>query len=168
MDSAYCPNMGLQRIKTLRVIGENTAQIVVENEVPLRAIKIVKIDASLGPTTDHVFQNKVVKQGTIIKQIFYVDPDNFVRHLHEEVPFMVSVDIPGIAPSDRVEVQNYLIDIDTDYSLGFLEPAEPPMLRQKVVAHVLVKVSEWSQLDVMARVIPRAFLQRADTSRCIQ
>lgn len=162
------PNMGIERIKTLKVIGENVAQIVVENEIPLRAIKIIKIDATLGRTEDHVFKDKVVKQGTIIKQVFFVDPDNFVRHHHEEIPFMVTVDIPGVKPDEDLEVQNHLIDIDTDSHLRHCEPNEPPILKQKVVAHVLVKVSKWAQLDVVARVVPRFFsAQRDGHSRCI-
>ncbi|HBK68977.1 MAG TPA: hypothetical protein DDZ91_10070, partial [Firmicutes bacterium] len=67
--------LNTERLKVLRVIGERVAQVVVESEVPIDAIKIDKIEAQLGPFEDHVFKNKVVKQGTIHKQIFYVDSD---------------------------------------------------------------------------------------------
>ncbi|HBG17600.1 MAG TPA: hypothetical protein DDW93_12535 [Firmicutes bacterium] len=146
--------LNTERLKVLRVIGERVAQVVVESEVPIDAIKIDKIEAQLGPFEDHVFKNKVVKQGTIHKQIFYVDSDNFVRHIAEDIPYMLTVEIPGVKPSDFVEVQNHLVDIDTDFQLvpcpsGLGQRAT---LRQKVVAHILVKVSEWSQVDVVTNV----------------
>lgn len=163
-----------ERLKTLRVVGEGIAQVVVENEVYIDAIKIDKIDATLGPTEDHVFYNKVVKQGTIHKQIFFVDSNNFVRHMAEDIPFMVTVEIPGVKPSDYIEVQNHLIDVETDYQL--IPVTQTPdddenngrlaVLRQKVVAHVLVKVSEWTQIDVVTDVIPSRMLFLGKDHKC--
>lgn len=141
-----------ERLKVLKVIGERVAQVVVESETPVNAIKIDKIDARLGPFEDHVFENKVVKQGVILKQVFYVDCDNFVRHISEEIPYMLTVEIPGVKPSDFVDVQNHLIDIDTDYQLVPGQSGELATLRQKVVAHILVKASEWAQVDVVTNV----------------
>ena len=141
-----------ERLKVLKVIGERVAQVVVESETPINAIKIDKIDARLGPFEDHVFENKVVKQGVILKQVSYVDCDNFVRHISEEVPYMLTVEIPGVKPSDFVDVQNHLIDIDTDFQLVPGHSGELATLRQKIVAHILVKASEWSQVDVVTNV----------------
>ncbi|MGI5854779.1 MAG: DUF3794 domain-containing protein [Bacillota bacterium] len=176
-----------ERLKTLKVIGEGIAQIVAENEVYIDAIKIDKIDASLGHTEDHVFNNKVVKQGTIHKQIFFVDSNNFVRHMAEDIPFMVTVDIPGIKPSDFIEVQNHLIDFQTDFQLIPVKHGHGhgphgskdddhdydndhngrlAVLRQKVVAHVLVKVSEWVQVDVVTDIIPTRMLVLAKDHKC--
>lgn len=155
--------MTTERLKVLRVIGEKVAQVVVESETPINAIKIDKIETSLGPFEDHVFENKVVKQGIIHKQVFYVDTENFVRHIAEDIPYMLTVEIPGVKPSDFVEVQNHLVDIDTDFQLVPRKPrrhsddkevdaAVRAILRQKVVAHILVKVSEWAQVDVVTGV----------------
>lgn len=142
-----------ERLKVLKVVGEEVAQVVVENEVPIDAIKIDKIDATLRETEDHVFENKVVKQGIIHKQVFFVDSNNFVRHVAEDIPFMIAVDIPGVKPGPFVDVQNHLIDIDTDYQLvPSCSKDKIAVLRQKVVAHILVKVSEWSQVDVVTNV----------------
>jgi len=149
--------MKTERLKVLKVVGEKVAQVVLENDVCIDAIKIDKIDAILGPFEDHVFKNKVVKQGTIHKQIFYVDHENVVRHLAEDVPYMLTVDIPGVRPGDDVDVQNYLKDIDVDYHLVQGGVGKPGTLRQKIVAHILVKVSEWTQVDVVTdvKVFPR-------------
>jgi hypothetical protein len=142
-----------ERVKVLRVIGEKVAQVVVEGSVPINAIKIDRIHAELRNVTDHVFQNKVVKQGTIHKQIFYVDPSGVVRHTTEDIPFMVAVDIPGVCPDNSfLDVQNHLLDIDTDFTLIPSKHACSATLLQKVVANILVKVSEWTQLDVVTSV----------------
>lgn len=155
------PVLVTERIKVLRVIGEAVAQIVVESEVPIKAIKIDHITATLVRVEDRVFENKVVKQGFVHKQVFFVDPDNFVRHMAEDIPFMVAVDIPGVHPGEDVDVQNHLIDIDTNFRLIFSDDDHANALKgdnkgdhkavlsQKVVAHVQVKVSEETQIDVV-------------------
>mgnify|MGYP001953545065 FL=1 len=161
--------MKTERLKVLKVVGEKVAQVVLENDVCIDAIKIDKIDAMLGPFEDHVFKNKVVKQGVIHKQVFYVDHDNVVRHMAEDVPYMLTVDIPNVRPGDNVDVQNYLQDIDVDYQLIPGEPGKQGTLRQKIVAHILVKVSEWTQVDVVTdvKVFPRVnSMQRISVKKC--
>lgn len=147
-----------ERLKVLKVIGEQVAQIVLENEIPIKAIKVERIDAKLGPITEHVFKNKVVLQGVILKQIIFVDPDNFLRHAAEEVPFMTSVTIPGLKPDEDIEIQTHLLDLDTDFHLeASADRSKSGRLRQKIVAHILVKASQWRQIDVVTdvRLSPR-------------
>ena len=141
-----------ERVKVLKVVGERIGQVVVESNTPINAVKIDKIIAELRDVTDHVFTNKVVKQGTIHKQVFYVDPDGIVREIEENIPFMLTVDIPGVKRTPFTDVQNHLLDIDTDYVLTPSTGVEPGNLMQKVVAHILVKVSEWTQMDVVTKV----------------
>lgn len=142
----------VERIKALKVIGEATAQVVVEGTISINAVKIDRIIAEIRDVTDHLFRNKVVKQGIIHKQVFYVDPEGIVRETAENIPFMVSVDIPGVDRTPFTEVQNHLLDIDTDYVLTPATHHEHGCLMQKVVAHILIKVSEWTQLDVVTKV----------------
>jgi hypothetical protein len=142
----------LERVKVLKVIGEAVAQVVVEGNIAINAVKIDRIIADVRDVTDHVFRNKVVKQGTIHKQIFFVDREGVVREEEENIPFMVSVDIPGVERTPFTEVQNHLLDIDTDFVLTPGRCHEPAKLMQKVVAHILIKVSEWTQLDVVTKV----------------
>ena len=159
--SCYCysPVTGKQQVRTttekikvLKVIGEKVGQVVVESNTKINAVKIDRIHADIRDVTDHVFKDKVVKQGTIHKQIFYVDPEGVVRELQERIPFMMTVDIPGIKRTPFTDVQNHLLDIDTDYVLEPATGAEYGNLMQKIVAHILVKVSEWVQLDVVTKV----------------
>ena len=153
-----------ETIKTLKVVGEAIGQVVVEGSIPINAVKIDRIHAEVRDTTDHVFHDKVVKQGTIHKQVFYVDPEGVVRHTTENIPFMLTVDIPGIKPTPFTEVQNHLLDIDTDFHLTPSSGHCPGTLMQKVVAHILVKVSEWTQLDVLTNfdIFPKVSMAKGN------
>lgn len=131
------------RIKAERVVGEAIAQVV-EEAPPLSlpgAVKIDRIIPSITCATDHVFPGKVVKQGIIHKQIFFVDSAGVVRHIAVDVPFTVAVDIPATQPGNIVE--NFLQNIFVDFQLV------NGVLFEKVVAHILVKVSVLEQLDVI-------------------
>lgn len=143
---------GTEKIKVLKVVGEAVGQLVLENSTCINAVKIDRINAKLLDTTDHLFRNKVVKQGTILKEIFYVDPEGVVRFKSEKIPFMLTVDIPGLKPNPFIEVQNHLLDIEVDYNLTPPRYCIPGCLQQKIVAHILVVAAEWTQLDVVTKV----------------
>lgn len=138
-----------ERIKGLKVIGEAVGQVVVRSSTCINAIKIDRIKASLADTTDHVFQNKVVKQGIIRKEVFYVNSHNILRFLTEDVPFTLTVEIPGLRPDPFVEIQNHLLSIDVDFRLTPARQCLPGCLKQVIVADILVIASEWTQLDVV-------------------
>jgi hypothetical protein len=141
-----------ERLKVLKVIGESIGQVVVENNVRIDAVKIDHIDASVKDITDHIFTNKIVKQGTIHKQIYYVDPDGMVREANEKVPFVLAVDIPGVERDNPfLEIENILLNIETDFVLTPVSHHEHGELKVKIVAHFLVKVSEWVQLEVVVK-----------------
>lgn len=142
-----------ERIKALKVIGESIAQVVAEGSITMNAIKIEAVHGELIHLTHHVFQDKVVLQGKIHKQILYVDPTGTVRHTTEDIPFMAAVDIPGVDPNNSfLEVQTHPLSIEIDHSLISGVHEQPATLMQKVVARILVKVSEWAQMDVVTEV----------------
>ncbi len=141
-----------ERLKVLKVIGEKIGQVVVENTVEIPAVKIAHIDASVKDVTDHIFTDKIVKQGFIHKQVYYVDPDGIVREMNENVPFILTVDIPGVERDNPwLEIEDKVLKIETDYTLHHGSCHEPAILKQKIVADFLVKVSEWVQLDVFVK-----------------
>ena len=63
------------------VIGENTKQLLVERNVTLAiaAIKIRNINATIRDLTTDVIADKVVIQGVLHKQIFFVGEDEIGR-----------------------------------------------------------------------------------------
>lgn len=141
-----------QRIKTLKVVGEAVGQLVLNNTTCINAIKIDRIKAHLLESRDHLFKGKVIKEGTIRKEVFYVDQKNRVRYLEEDIPFTLVVGIPGFKPNAFTEVQNHLLDIDINYCLTPARQCIPGCLRQQIVGHILVKAAEWIQLDIVTDV----------------
>lgn len=71
---------------------------------------------------------------------------------------MTSVTIPGLKPDEDIEIQTHLLDLDTDFHLeASADRSKSGRLRQKIVAHILVKASQWRQIDVVTdvRLSPR-------------
>ena len=141
-----------ERLNVLKVVGEATGQLVLENATCINAVKINRISTKLLETTNHLFNNKVITQGIIRKEVFFVDQEGRLRFTTEDVPFMMTVDIPGFKPNGFTKVQNHLLDIDVDYSLKPARQCLPGCLRQTIVAHILVVTAEWCQRDVVTKV----------------
>ncbi|HEX2955137.1 MAG TPA: DUF3794 domain-containing protein, partial [Bacillota bacterium] len=127
-----------------RVIGEGTQQTLVENLFTLAfpAIKVAEINGEIRNITTDVIADKVIVQGVVHKQIFFVDLDNVSRHQAEDVNFSLFIDIPGASPGHDVEVHPRIEDI-------IFELVSPTQLRQKVVIEVFVKVTEFVQENVL-------------------
>lgn len=139
----------IEPTKVLKFIGKATGQLEIENSTCINAVKIDRINAFLVESHDHLFQDKVVKQGVIRKEVFYVNPLGELRFITEEIPFRLTFEIPGLYPNEAVEVQNHLIDIDTDFILVPSRTCFPGCLRQVIVAHFLVIVSQWVQMELV-------------------
>jgi hypothetical protein len=120
-----------------RVVGEGVKQELVEDLVTLAvpALKVAEIRGEIRNLETDVIPDKVVVQGIIHKQIFFVDLDNNARHQAEEVPFSLFLDIPGVVPGVDLQVHPLIEGI-------FFELLSPTELRQKVVVEVFVKATE--------------------------
>lgn len=118
------------------VVGEGIAQTLSENFVTLDipAVKVDEIRGELREITTEVIPDKVIVQGVIHKQIFFVDTEGVGRHQAEDVGFSVFVDIPGAAPGMNVQIEPRIETI-------LFELLDPTTLRQKVVVEVFVKVT---------------------------
>jgi outer membrane biosynthesis protein TonB len=119
------------------VIGEATKQHLVEEIVELDqpAEKVDEIRGELRDLQVEIIPDKVIIQGIIHKQIFFVDQNNLARHQEEEVPFSLFLDIPGAEPGMEVQVHPVIEKI-------LFELLSPLELRQKVIIEVFVKVTE--------------------------
>jgi hypothetical protein len=131
-------------IKAEVVINENTKQLLVERNVTLTipAIKIRNIDAKIRNITTDVIADKVIIQGVIHKQIFFVGEDNIVHHQAEDLSFSTFVDLPGAAPGMNVQ-------IDPTIETVIFDLLTSTLLHQKVVIEFFVKVTETRQLNVL-------------------
>lgn len=130
-------------LKLEAVVGENTNQILVENTIclPLPTVKIREIIASIRDLTSEVIDDKVIIQGTLHKQIFFIANDNLEHHQAEDIPFSTFVDIPGTTCGMNVRVDSRIETI-------LFELETCTALRQKVVIEFFVKVTETQQLSV--------------------
>lgn len=130
-------------LKLETVTGESTAQILVENvfTLPINTIKIREIIASIRDLTTEVIENKVIIQGVLHKQIFFIGEDNLEHHQAEDVPFSTFVDIQGTSPGMNVHVNTMIETI-------LFELENSLALRQKVVIEFFVKVTQTEQLQV--------------------
>ncbi len=126
-----------------RVVGEGTKQELVETIETLNvpALKVEEIRGELRDIEAEVIPDKVIIQGIIHKQIFFVDLENLARHQAEDVPFSLFIDIPGVVPGVDLQVHPLIEGI-------FFELLSPTELRQKVVIEVFVKATE----DIQERV----------------
>jgi len=131
------------------VIGENTRQVLVESNITLTqpAIKVRNITATIQNLTTEVIAGKVIVQGVVHKQIFFVGEDDVVHHQAEDLSFSTFVEIFGAEPGLNVEVE------PTIEHIGFIL-LNPTLLHQKVVLELFVKVTETRQVNVLAGIGP--------------
>jgi hypothetical protein len=151
------PRLKTERIKVLKIVGEAVGQLVVSASTCVNAIKIDRINARLIKTTDHLFQNKIVKQGVIRTEIFYVNPENVSHYITTDTPYMLAVDIPGLVPDGYTEIQNHLLDLDVKYRLVPAQSCIPGCLLQVITAHIQVIAAKWVELDVVTAIANPGF-----------
>lgn len=121
----------------MAVLAETTAQVLVDDTItlPLSAEKIDEIVARVQDLNCFVIENKVIFQGILHKQIFFVDTNGVVRHVGVDIPFSGFVDVPGV-PAGAVCRLTATIEF-IDFRL--LSPTE---LRETVVIMIGVTVTD--------------------------
>ncbi len=126
------------------VIGEATKQLLVETNVTLAkpAIKIRNITAEIRDLTSELIMDKVIIQGLLHKQVFFVGEDNIVHHQTEEVPFSTFADVFGAEPGMNVQIHPTVETI-------LFTLLTPTLLHQKVVIEFFVKVTEPTQINIL-------------------
>jgi hypothetical protein len=131
-------------LKVASFIGENTVQELSETVVALNtpAIKIREIVARTQDIVSHVIPNKVIVQGTIHKQLYFIGTDNIEHHQAEDVPFSLFLDIPGVTPGNNVHLTTIIEGV-------FFELISSTELRQKVIIAVTAIVTEEEQLNLV-------------------
>ncbi len=134
-------------IKAAVVVGEGSKQKFIREEKTLEAIKIVDIVPRLVNVRTHVKRGKVIVQGTLHKQIFYVGTDNIVHHVQEEVPFSDLVEITPV-PGRTVEEGDVAQDESVIENLVWEFDPTTGRLVQKVILRLREKVTENQEIQV--------------------
>src|SRR5690554_2801937 len=135
-------------LKLDTVVGEQTSQLLIESILALTqpAVKIREIVAKVERLMAEVIEDKIIIQGIVHKQIFFINENNLEIHQSEDVPFSTFVDIPGA-------VQGMDVRIKPEIETILFELLDPNTLRQKVVLELFVKLTESQQLQVQV-VVP--------------
>ncbi|NPV53562.1 MAG: DUF3794 domain-containing protein [Firmicutes bacterium] len=135
-------------IKVERVIGHGTRQVLLEETKPLTAIKIVDIVATLRNIRSYVKNGKVIVQGTVHKQIYYIGTDDLEHHLAEDIDFSELVEIvplnPALPAREGMNEQDFSV---IENIVWEFDPAVG-MLTQKIIVRLEVKVTQTEQLPV--------------------
>ncbi len=126
------------------MIGEDTGQVLESGTVTLvaPAVKVTEIRVNPEITQVTVKEDKVVVQGNLLKQIFFIDLDQVGRHQAVVVPFAIMIDIPGALPG--MNVQAFATVADVNFTL---DPTGLSVF-QEVVLDVFVKVTETVQVSL--------------------
>jgi hypothetical protein len=172
LNVAQDPNGPL--VNAMQIIATNARQILVENVADLNrpARKVHEIQARVEDLMVEVIPNKVVIQGALHKQIFFVSDDDIIRHQQEEVPFTTFVDLPGITPDDEVVITPVVefvgFDLvgkrdgddwsgsedEFDSSDPYVEECDSPSFRrlvQRTVIQLIVRGSQEQPIRVATR-----------------
>ncbi len=130
-------------LKLPRVISENVLQHMLVNDfvLPQPAIKIVDVDAHIQDLRTKIIDNKVIIQGNLEKQIFYVGEDDIEYHQAEILPFSAFIDVPGAEPDMETQINGFVEHVN-------YELLNPTLLHQKVVLQFFAKVVEFLQVSV--------------------
>ena len=152
-------------LKVQNVVGEDTQQVKVLNEIafPVQIKKIWDTMAQIRDVELNVINDKVIEEGIIHKQIFYVaDEDRVVDgikyqkgevfELSVDEPFIAHVEIPGTRPDHHVQVAERVEFIGYDDIQPDSE-AVPDLWRQTLILEVFVKVTETVQMEVVVDVV---------------
>ncbi len=135
-------------LKVQRVIGENVTQKTIEATVrlPVAAIKVMDVIASIENVQREVKDDGVMVRGSIHKQIFYVDQGDLVRHVREDIPFRVFVNVRGAKEKMRAQTDVSIEDITWSVT------HQGMAIKQNVVVRVFAKVTETKQVEVVVAV----------------
>ncbi len=138
-------------VKVEEVIGENIKQEMVTNEVelPVSAIKISDIVATINVTDTEVIRDKVIVQGIIHKQVFFVDEENVERHVAEDISYSSFIDIPGAELGDNVQV-----NVTIELIKRELNEIPGDILSQEIVFEIFAKVHRTIQMNICTGIGP--------------
>lgn len=126
------------------VIGENTKQVMETNQITLEepVLKVKEIVAEIRNLNYEIILNKVIIQGIIHKQIYYIGFDDIEYHQGEDISFSTFIDIPAVFPGNDLRIDAQIEDV-------IFEIIGENTLQQKVLIELFVKAVELNQLNVM-------------------
>ena len=127
MRKTECIDVQRKLLKVQNVVGENTQQVRVLNDIafPVEVRKIWDTKAEVKEVKTNIIKDRVIVEGKIHKQIFYVAGENKkvdgvcyqkgeVFELSVDESFIAHVDIPGAKPGFYAQVETRIEFIGYD------------------------------------------------------
>lgn len=124
------------------VIAEAQVQVLVDDTIELftPALKIDEIRAVVQNLNCHIIPEKVIFQGVLHKQIFFVNQENVVVHQGVDILFSGFVDLAPALPGQCCQLLPQIAFID----FNLLSPAT---LREVAVIDMLVRLLDAPPLE---------------------
>ena len=138
-------------LKVESVVGENASNVTVKAEIDFDrpARKIKNIDAQVRDLQTRIIENKVVVEGILHKQIYFVGAeDDIVFEVSVDEKFTHFVDVPGAFPGANAQVHPRVEFVDVD-----IDPYDPTRGLQTAIIDIFVKVTETIQVDVVTDIM---------------
>ncbi|NLO88813.1 MAG: DUF3794 domain-containing protein [Clostridia bacterium] len=154
-------------LKVQSVVGENERQVNLRDEIiidrPVKKIVDTLTDVKINRRETKVLNDKVIVDGVLKKQIFFVDLCSeavFEKSVKED--FTTFVDVPGARKDQNVQVNVDVEFVDHEvpdypkwicgaFEDGEFDPEDYPII-QTAVLSIFAKVTETLQLDVVVDV----------------
>jgi len=120
---------------SLNIIAEAEVQVLVDDTIQLftPAQKIDEIRGVVQNLRCHIIPEKVIFQGILHKQIFFVNEEGTVVHQGVDIPFSGFVDLPPAVPGQCCQILPTIAFID-------FELLPPTTLREVAVIDILVRL----------------------------
>jgi hypothetical protein len=125
-------------------IGTGETRVLLEREVTLDAFEVTHITVEPideDPNIGRVIEGKAIVQGTLEKEISFLDREFESQEITEKVPFSVLVEIVPNDPNDPARPGMQSLTQVSAESMFFEFDPETSVLLQKIVAVVSVQVT---------------------------
>lgn len=149
------------------VLAETQAQVLVDDTVELftPAEKIDEVRAVVEDLQCHIIPGKVIFQGILHKQIFFVNKKNTVVHQRVDIPFSGFVEVEEAQPGQGCQLTAEIAFLEFELEDG-------KRLREIAVIDITVRLFNNQPLNTMVmpaqqnsfifRGNPQAFIARGD------
>jgi len=139
----------LLKIEPILTDVNESALIDTDIKLPMKAKKVFKIFAEIKDVQTHSNNENLIIGGVLYKKIYFVDFNGLLRHMKEEIPFQIILNVPEASPDMTFQVRLTIVG-----EIAF-QLIDRRVVRQTAIVEALVKITETQPLEVAVDVIWR-------------
>lgn len=121
--------------------GSSHCVTTVQQQPQLQIIKIKEIIAQIEDLRVTALPDKVIVQGVVVEQIFFVSTDNIVRERVERVPFAAQIVLPGVDP-EKITAGTQTLDVLAEVEFVIAHLIDAFRVKDKIVVLIEVTLTE--------------------------